>query len=315
MSIRVTRFLFPFLAAGIICGAAAASGGQKNKLDPESEKFYQEVRLIMSGEENKIFKLLPDAESRKEFIQDFWDKRDPNPDTPDNEFKTEYELRVAYANKRFHEGGQGMNTDRGRVWIFMGPPDKVEESFNPQNGLQGSPLQNANVRGSVIWWIYYKYALGIEFVDERANGTYKIRDYTGDFFGAMELFKLGGWVGPDSVFKAKAGKFELRYDPGPKELEVLLPAKDVQLKENNDGKLEIDLDFKFYIYGDKGKTRETFTDSRSYIASSQDFEALKTIPFRFAKPLTPGTHFVDVIVKGRAENSGKIRKLFEIKVK
>jgi GWxTD domain-containing protein len=283
--------------------AAAAAG---DKLDPESEKFYKTARLIMTGEENKIFKHLPDAESRKEFIKDFWDKRDPDPDTPVNEFKKEFEARIEYANKRFIEGGPGMNTDRGRIYIFMGPPDKFEEY--PTYG-------NPNIRGPILWWIYYKYNLGIEFVDERGNGQFKIRDYTGDFFDAMDLFKLGQWVGPDSVFKKRVAKFDLKYDPDRKEMEILFPAKDLLFKENEAGQFQVDLDFKIYVYPDEGKSKETYKESQSFVVSSQDLEGLKTVSFRFAHALKPGKNFVDVIAKGKPGTTGKVRKIFEIKVR
>ena len=72
---------------GLAALAATVLAAAKPKLDPESEKFYQTARLIMTKEETKIFERLPDAASRKEFIADFWLKRDPDPDTPDNEYK------------------------------------------------------------------------------------------------------------------------------------------------------------------------------------------------------------------------------------
>jgi GWxTD domain-containing protein len=114
MKLRRVLLVLGMMAA---LGSAVRGGGRGTagtKMDAESEKFYQLARLIMTSEESKIFKLLPDAEARKEFIKDFWDKRNPDPDSPTNTFKTEYEGRVAYANKHFREGGLGLNTDRGR---------------------------------------------------------------------------------------------------------------------------------------------------------------------------------------------------------
>ena len=84
------RVILPALVIAATVLAANALTAAKPKLDPESAKFYQSARLIMTKEETKIFKHLPDADSRKEFIADFWLKRDPDPDTPDNEFRTEF---------------------------------------------------------------------------------------------------------------------------------------------------------------------------------------------------------------------------------
>jgi GWxTD domain-containing protein len=293
------------LAAGVILISGEGRAGAKTKLDPESEKFYKSAQLIMSGEETKIWNHLPDAEARKEFIKDFWEKRDPDPYTEENEFKREFENRVTYANKRFNEGGPGMNTDRGRVWILMGPPDKFEEYM--------THVEDPSVRGPILWWFYYNYALGIEFVDEKNSGQYKIRQYTGDFFEAMELYKLAQWVGPDSVFKKRTFKFNLKYDARAKEIVVLIPGKNLLLRENDEGKLQVDLDFKFYIYEDEGTKKEIFTDSKTFVTSDVEIEKSGDIAFRFPYTLKPGKNFVDVIIKGKAGSKGMVRKIFDVK--
>lgn len=294
-------------AALLVLGAAlaAASAAAAEKLDPESAKFYQTARLIMTKEENKIWSRLPDAESRKDFIADFWLKRDPDPDTPVNEYRQEFEARVDYATKRFKEGIPGYNTDRGRVYIFMGPPDKFEE-FPPQPG--------SSDRGFTIWWIYYDYQLGIEFADERGDGAYKIRDYDGDFFGAMDVFKLGRNVRADDVFSKKFFKFETVYDRGSREIVVRIPAKALMFRENNEGRDQIDLVFHFYIYPDGGKSKEDFSESRSVALTPAERDGLKTVDLRFPRDLGPGANYVDVIIQGREGMKGKIRQIFEIKI-
>ncbi len=302
---RAAMILLALAGASLLAARGPAEPSQ-SKLDPESETFIRSARLIMSGQEAKIWKRLPDAESRKEFIQDFWEKRDPDPSTPDNEFKIEFEGRVTYANKHFLEGGKGMNTDRGRIYIFMGPPDRFEEF--PNNQVDSSR------RGALLWWSYYDNQLAVEFIDEQGDGRYRISRYVGDFFGAMELFKLGQWVGPDSVFKRREVKFDLAYDAAAKELVVTIPAKDLLLRENADGALQVDLDFKFYVYENEGAKRDVYTESKSYVTKDVEYERSGNVPFRFAYALKPGKNFVDVIVKGRAESKGKVRKIFEVKV-
>ncbi len=285
--------------------AAACAAGPKMDLDPESRKFYDAARLIMTGEESKIFARLPDAESRREFIADFWEKRDPDPGTPENEYKQEFEARVDYANRRFMEGGPGMNTDRGRIHIFMGAPDKFEEFFNHND---------TSVRGAILWWIYYDHRLGIEFVDERGTGRYKIRNYDGDFFGAMDLIKLGSYVRADDVFRKKFVKFEVTYDAGRRELGVGIPSDALLFRENDDGDLQADLSFVFYIYGDGGLSKETHREARSVVVTDRELEGMKTVDLRFGLALKPGTNFVDVIIQGRETSSSRVRRIFEIKV-
>jgi GWxTD domain-containing protein len=291
-------------AAGLAL-LAGCGGGPKVKLDPESKKFYDTANLIMTREESKIFRLLPDPESRREFIDDFWAKRDPNPDTEVNEFKQEFESRVNYAARRYKgEGRPGWNTDRGRIHIFMGPPDKFEEFFT-----HGDP----DVRGPILWWIYYDYQLGIEFVDARGTGEYKIREYDGDFFGAMDILKLGTYVGTKDVFLKKVVNFDLTYDREAGEIVIALPAKLLNFKENDEGKFQIDLGFKFYLYEGQGLAKRTLTEARTFAASNPEIEGLKTVDFRFAIRLGPGTNFVDVIIQGKEGTASKIRKLFEVK--
>ena len=290
------------LAAWAGPGPAAA----KDKLDPESAKFYQTARLIMTKEEVKIFERLPDPETRKEFIADFWLKRDPDPDTPDNAFKKEFEARVEFVNKRFNkEGGPGYNTDRGRVYLLLGPPDKIEE-FTPQVG--------GSVRGFAQWWSYYDHQTAVEFIDETGTGKFRMTRNEGDLFGAMDLMKLGRYVRADDIFSKKFVKFETVYDPGAKEIEVRIPAKGLMFKENDEGRNQVDLRFLFYIYPDRGAGKESFADARSVVVTNAELETLKTVRLRFPRELPPGTHYVDVVIMGREGMKGKIRQLFEIKV-
>lgn len=300
------KLCLPIILVAVTAFAAAGRAASKPKLDPESEKWYRTASLIMTKEESKIFARLPDPESRKEFISDFWAKRDPDPDTPANEFKQEFEARVEYVNKRFNkEGGPGYNTDRGRIYIFMGPPDKFEEFFP-----QGDP----NNRGSIIWWIYYDSHFGIEFADEKGSGKYSIRSYDGDFFGAMDLIKLGNFVRIDDVFTKKFVKFATSYDPAGREIEVRIPSNALMFRENDEGKLQIDLFFTVYIYGNGGTSKETFREVRTVVTTDGELSGMKTVTLRFARTLGPGTNFVDVIIKGPKPTSSQIRRIFEIKV-
>jgi len=293
-----------FLTAGLGL-LAACGGGPKVALDADSKKFYETASMIMTGEEKKIFKLLQDQESRKEFVDDFWAKRDPNPDNDVNEFKAEFQNRIAYVTRRFRsEGRPGWDTDRGRIYVFMGPPDKAEEYVT-----HGDP----GIRGPILWWIYYDYQLGVEFVDERATGEYRIRRYEGDFFGAIDILKLGTYVGTKDVFLKKVVNFDLTYDRAAGEIEVALPAKFLNFKENDEGKFQIDLRFKFYIYEGSGLEKKTMEEERSFVATNQEIEGLKTVSFRFRVPLKSGTNFVDVIIQGKEGTASKVRKIFEIK--
>jgi GWxTD domain-containing protein len=102
---------------------SCASYKLEKTLDPESQEFLSKVRFITTRQERKIFLNIAPSE-RKNFIEEFWKKRDPDPDTEENEFKKEYFNRIEEANHLFREGGSpGWLQDRGRIYILLGPPD------------------------------------------------------------------------------------------------------------------------------------------------------------------------------------------------
>ena len=86
----------------------------------------QEVAYIITDEERKAFKNLSNDEERDAFIEQFWLRRNPNPDSPENEFREEHYRRIAYANEHFAAGKPGWKTDRGHIYIAFGPPDSID---------------------------------------------------------------------------------------------------------------------------------------------------------------------------------------------
>src|SRR5438876_11886056 len=86
----------------------------------------EDVSYIITNEERTAFKQLKTDEEREQFIEQFWLRRDPTPDTVDNEFKEEHYARIAYANERFASGIPGWKTDRGRIYIIYGKPAEIE---------------------------------------------------------------------------------------------------------------------------------------------------------------------------------------------
>ena len=96
----------------------------KQELGKTYRKWLDEdVRWIISDEERAAFKQLSNDEERDQFIEAFWQRRDPTPDTEENEFKEEHYQRMAYANEHFAAGIPGWKTDRGRIYIMYGKPD------------------------------------------------------------------------------------------------------------------------------------------------------------------------------------------------
>ncbi|GAH84100.1 unnamed protein product, partial [marine sediment metagenome] len=82
------------------------------------------IRYIITPQEERIFREMP-PEDRGEFIMDFWARRDSDPSTPENEFRSQYYTRLAVADKAFRAGIPGWMTDKGRIYILLGPPTDV----------------------------------------------------------------------------------------------------------------------------------------------------------------------------------------------
>jgi GWxTD domain-containing protein len=144
----------------------------RQEISTEDKKWLDEdVRWIISDDERKAFKQLSNEEEREQFIEAFWQRRDPTPDTPENEFKEEHYRRIAYANEHFAAGVQGWRTDRGRIYIIYGPPDEIES--HPSGGTYERPYEEGGGQTSTFPFEDWRYrhldGIGeqviVEFVD------------------------------------------------------------------------------------------------------------------------------------------------------
>src|SRR5437588_807692 len=99
----------------------------------------QDVRYIITDEERSAFMKLSNDEERDQFIEQFWLRRDPTPDTEENEYKEEHYRRIAYANEHFAAGIPGWKTDRGRIYITFGPADTTDS--HPSGGAYSRPQE------------------------------------------------------------------------------------------------------------------------------------------------------------------------------
>ena len=147
------------------------SGSYKKWLD-------EDVRWIITDEERSAFRQLSNDEERDQFIEAFWQRRDPTPDTIENEFKEEHYRRIAYANEHFAAGIPGWKTDRGRMYIMYGPADEIES--HPSGGSYERPMEEGGGSTSTYpfedWRYRYIEGIGqeviIEFVDTCMCGDY-----------------------------------------------------------------------------------------------------------------------------------------------
>jgi len=158
---------------------------QLKKLQKELETPYkkwlnEEVVYIITDEEKQAFMRLSTNEEREEFIEQFWLRRDPTPDTPENEFKEEHYRRIAYTNERFASGIPGWKTDRGKMYIIWGKPDSIDS--HPAGGpYTRTPEEGGGETTTYpfeIWHYNYLEGIGpntdVEFVDPSGSGEYHI---------------------------------------------------------------------------------------------------------------------------------------------
>jgi GWxTD domain-containing protein len=151
----------------------------KGELGRTYRKWLDEdVRWIITDEEKSAFMQLSNDEERDQFIEAFWQRRDPTPDTEENEFKEEHYRRIAYANEHFAAGIPGWKSDRGRMYIVFGPPDEIES--HPSGGSYERPMEEGGGETSTFpfeqWRYRYIEGIGqeviIEFVDTCMCGDY-----------------------------------------------------------------------------------------------------------------------------------------------
>lgn len=153
----------------------------KEKLGGVYKKWLDEdVRWIITDEELSAFKKLSNNAERDIFIEGFWQRRDPTPDTAENEYKEEHYRRIAYANEHFAAGMPGWRTDRGRIYIMYGPPTSTDS--HPMGGPYQRPAEEGG--GSTetfpfeVWRYRYLEGIGqeieIEFVDDCGCGAYEM---------------------------------------------------------------------------------------------------------------------------------------------
>lgn len=140
----------------------------------------EDVGYIITDEERAVFKKLQNDEEREQFIEQFWLRRNPDPDSNSNDYKEEHYRRIAYANQHFASGIPGWKADRGRIYIMYGPADEIEA--HPSGGQYERPIEEGG--GSTSTYPFeqwrYRYIEGVgqnivlEFVDPTMTGEYRL---------------------------------------------------------------------------------------------------------------------------------------------
>ena len=152
----------------------------KELATPYKKWLSEDVAYIITDSERKAFLGLQTNEERENFIEQFWQRRNPDPDSVDNSYKEEHYRRIAYANEHFASGIAGWRSDRGRIYIMYGKPDDLES--HTQGESWERPLDQGGGETSTYayedWTYHYIEGIGenveLEFVDPTGTGEFHI---------------------------------------------------------------------------------------------------------------------------------------------
>ena len=202
---------------------------QQKELHQELSETYkkwlnEDVRWIITDQEKKAFLSLSNDEERDAFIEQFWRRRNPNPDSPENEFREEHYRRIAYANEHFAAGKPGWMTDRGHIYIAYGPPDSIDS--HPSGGPYDRPMDEGGGETTTfpfeVW--HYRYIEGIgenidiEFVDTCMCGDYHMTIDRSEKDALLHVPNAGDTLYEEMGMAKKADRFKGGLEdlgPGP----------------------------------------------------------------------------------------------------
>jgi GWxTD domain-containing protein len=302
-----------FIPALAILAVAAFTSGCGTSLsvrqDPTYKTFFEKTRLIMTGEEVDIYEHLPDTESRQAFIEEFWKSRDPESGTEENEARTEFENRVLYANKWFGTGvksrrrtnwepaetDNGWTSDRGRLYIILGPPDEIyltdgdDTHFLPEGASEDRWRYDEDATMEI--WYYFRYQVTFGF------SKHSISLWVMDLIDAqgravLEEAKLN-WIVDSSVSPKRALRFKAgRTASG---IKIRVPASRISFKEE-EGKLVAGLEARIAVYKDYKKL-EDLRHSQRYAFSEEELVAVKELVLEVPFQPVQGRYYLDITLE------------------
>jgi GWxTD domain-containing protein len=184
----IMRKIALILSAGLLFSGVVNAGASQKGAAPkktENSDYYrrwleEDVIYIISDDEKAVFQKLSTDEERDQFIEQFWLRRNPDPGTPENKYKEEHYLRIQYANENFAAGMPGWKTDRGRIYIQFGKPDRLET--HPAGGqYQRKGSEGGGTTSTYPFEVWtYRHIEGVgddielEFVNDIGGNMYRL---------------------------------------------------------------------------------------------------------------------------------------------
>jgi GWxTD domain-containing protein len=277
----------------LLLGTITCSSTARANLDPESEVFLSSVRYIITKDEKKAFLNLPPSE-RPGFIENFWKKRDPDPDTEENEYRTMYFQRIEEANKLFRDGlGEGWLQDRGRIYILLGPPD----------GRQSYPRgYNFGDYPTEVW--YYGFYT-IIFVDLDWSNNFEL--VKGSAYNLAQIMKTQmSWkprIPKDKIIFDTSGDIEIQKEEDSQKILIKIPYRNIWMRAEGEN-LETIIKAEVNITNDDTKTK-TWEHTKEYEISLRESELEKMYDENYIieipVQLREGNYAIDVILENTTD--------------
>ena len=301
---RLTRAGIALLVLGIAVPNHAA------KLDQESEEFFHMTRHFMTRDEEKVFRGLTTTEFRQEFIAAFWEIRDPDPTTVENEFRTELESRFEFVNKYLREANRpGWDTARGMVYLVLGPPTMMNAGTTSStlSASSSNPLPNSLV------WPYGDTGIRVWFIDNQGYGVYDL-DMMRTSPRLLELLKraktqiIQGETGAEEHFLG----FTARFEPSGSRLLIAVEAKDLRFETDAAGGFTARIRLAANIYTPNG-TVVTRKEDRRIVVDAR-MQKKSRLALEWALPLETGKYGVDLLVLDQVGGKSN-RQFLSLKIK
>lgn len=303
--------LVPLACAALVLGLALLRPVvAAPKLDADSEEFYRMARYFMTRDEEKRFRNLATPELRQEFIAAFWELRDPDPNTTENEFRDEVEERYEFVNRYLREGNRpGWDTARGMVYLVLGPPDTMTAGSTPYPSA--SPYirdSQSDTTSGVIVWPYPLLSVNVVFVDRQGFGIYEL-DMTRTSPRLLALLKAGKtrFIRDDPKSAAEPFlPFKAEIDAARGVVRVVLAARELRYEIDPDGAYFARVQMAANVYQNDGRIATRQEEQR--VALGVPGQEREKLELEWAIPLAPGRNQVDLLVSDQV--SGRSNRLF-----
>ena len=284
------------------------------KLDPASEEFYHMARFFMTRNEEKIFRGLPTPELRGEFIEAFWEIRDPDPDSGENESRTELEARFEFVNKYLREANHpGWDTARGMVYLVLGPPSMMDAGSTPFPA--DSPPGTLNVAGEMagtVVWPYLEQGIYVYFIDRQGFGVYEL-DMINTSPRLLALLKAGktrfirdGEKGAEDRFL----EFKAEIEPANDRLRIVIPIRELHFDIDTEGGYSARIHLAVNLFLPDGSI-VTQKDNRR-IAIDPEMQKKGQLQVVWTLALKKGKNLVDLLVLDQVAGKSN-RRFFSVK--